>query len=78
MMSCLRICVFVSNLYLECGATLDILKNAKKAKRNAALNRMGSSRMLQARDIAASVVKSNMPLGVGKEVELIAKLLRYA
>ena len=77
MMSCLRICVFVSNLYLECGATFNILKNAKKAKRNA-LNKMGSSRMLQAREIAASVVKSNMPLGVGKEVELIAKLLRYA
>ena len=78
MMSCLRICVFVSNLYLECGATLDILKNAKKAKRNAALNNMGSSRMLQAWEMAASVVKSNMPLGVGKEVEWIAKLLRYA
>ena len=78
MMSCLRICVFVSNLYLECGATFDILKNAKKAKRKATLNKMGSSRILQAREIAASVVRSNMPLGVGKEVELIAKLLRYA
>ena len=75
MMSCLRICVFASK-NLECGATLDILKNAKKAKRNAALNKMGSSRMLQAREIATSVVKSNMPLGVGKEVELISRLLR--
>ena len=54
----------------------DILRNAKKARRNAALNKMGSSRMLQAREIAASVVKSKMPLGVGKEVELMAILLR--
>ena len=44
---------------------LDILKNAKKAVKNMALNKRGSSRISQARDIATIVDKSKTPLEVG-------------
>ena len=76
MTSCLRMWRLGSNLNLECGATLDILKNAKKAVKNAALNKIGSSRMLQAREMRAKVVRSKMPLGVGAKDEFIEILLR--
>ena len=46
MTSCLRIYLFGSNLNLECGATLDILRNAKNTNRKDALNRDGSSKIL--------------------------------
>ena len=61
---------------LEYGATLDILKNVKKAVKNAALNRIGSSKILQAREMSAMVVRSKMPLGVGAKYEFIEMLLR--
>ena len=50
---------------LEWGAMLDILKNAKKAVKNAALNKIGSSKMLLDREMRAMVERSKMPLGVG-------------
>ena len=37
------------------GGILDILKNAKKATKNAALHRRGSAKILQACEIAAKV-----------------------
>ena len=47
-------------------ATLDILKNAKNAVKNAALNKIGSSKILQAREMADMVERSKIPLGVGE------------
>ena len=44
---------------------LDILKKAKKAVKNMALNKSGSSRISQVREIAAIVDKSKTPLEVG-------------
>ena len=55
---------------------LDILKNAKKAVKNAVLNKIGSSRILQAREISARVERSKMPLGVGAKDEFMEILLR--
>ena len=46
-MSCLRKCLLLSNLYLEWGAMLDILKNPKKANKKMARNKGGSSRISQ-------------------------------
>ena len=57
-------------------ATLDVLENAKNDTRKAALKRSGSSKMFQAREMAAKVERSNIPLGLGDKVELIDMLLR--
>ena len=46
-MSCLRKCLLLSNLYLEWGAMLDILKKPKKANKKMARNKGGSSRISQ-------------------------------
>ena len=55
---------------------LDILKNAKKAVKNAVLNRIGSSKVSQAREISARVERSKMPLGVGAKDKFMEMLLR--
>ena len=76
--SCLKICLLKSNLNLECGAMLDIRKNAKKTSRKIALNKIGSFRMLQVLEMSASVVRSKIPLGVGANVMLMEILLKYS
>ena len=55
---------------------LDILKNAKKARRKIALNRGGSLRMLHDLEISAKVERSKIPLGVGAKLVLMEMLLK--
>ena len=75
-MSCLKKCLVLSNLYLECGVTFDILRNTKKTSKQAGLYRGGSSKILQVVEIKARVLRSKMPLGMGLKDELMEMLLR--
>ena len=56
---------------------LDIRRKAKNANRKAARNKGGSCKISQVLEIAESVERSNIPLGVGANLELIEILLRY-
>ena len=69
-------CLRGLNRALECGAILDILRNAKKANKKAALNNGGSLKRSQAFEMALSVGSENMPLEVGLNPEFLEILLR--
>ena len=67
-----------SNFCFECGAILDILRNAKKASKKAALYKRGggggSFKMSHVGMMRAKVFKSKIPLGTGEKEEFMVML----